>query len=134
MMSIISTTTIPVSGQREGKQCTVFPPDLWPGSSGKEECCPEGQVWSFSHGAPGTYWDCEPDNPKPPVSGQREGEQCRGFPVNINSNGSGGFDPLEPSILKEECCPKGQVWEWEHPEPGTYWGCEPANPSNVTGP
>ena len=63
MMSIISTTTIPVSGQREGEQCVIFPPDLFPGSSGKEECCPEGQVWSTSHASPGTYWDCEPDNP-----------------------------------------------------------------------
>lgn len=63
MMLMIPTMTIPVSGQTEGEQCTVFRPDLFPDSSGKEVCCPEGQVWSTVHPGPGTYWDCEPVNP-----------------------------------------------------------------------
>jgi hypothetical protein len=59
MVLIIPTTTILVSGLREGEQCTVFPADLFPDSSG-ERCCPEGQVWETEHAGPGTYWDCEP--------------------------------------------------------------------------
>ena len=59
MVLMILTTTIPVSGLREGEQCTVFPADLFPDSSG-ERCCPEGQVWETEHAGPGTYWDCEP--------------------------------------------------------------------------
>jgi hypothetical protein len=59
MVLMIPTTTIPVTGLREGEQCTVFPADLFPDSSG-ERCCPEGQVWETEHAGPGTYWDCEP--------------------------------------------------------------------------
>jgi hypothetical protein len=59
MVLMIPTTTIPVSGLREGEQCTVFPADLFPDSSG-ERCCPEGHVWETEHAGPGTYWDCEP--------------------------------------------------------------------------
>ena len=49
------------NGRRASVQ--VFRPDLFPDSSGKEVCCPEGQVWSTVHPGPGTYWDCEPVNP-----------------------------------------------------------------------
>jgi hypothetical protein len=60
MILVIPTTTIPVRGLTEGEQCTEFPPDLFPGSSGEPECCPEGQVWETQHPGPGTYWGCEP--------------------------------------------------------------------------
>jgi hypothetical protein len=59
MMLIIPTTTILVSGLREGEQCTVFLADLFPDSTG-ERCCPAGHVWKTEHAGAGTYWDCEP--------------------------------------------------------------------------
>ena len=62
-MIIISTTTIPVSGQI-GERCRDVPIGNPIGEhTFQKECCPEGHHWECEH-LGRFYWDCVPGNPK----------------------------------------------------------------------